>query len=319
LITLFDIKEIIVRIWQRGIHSILQKIGSNSKARTQATFDHQYTHANWWLLPQVHACLHKRMHIEPFNHYMLYVKNWYYKTYNTNTVRIVSIGCGNGSQEMQWAAQWPEATIMAYDITPNNIAIANAMAQEKQLSNIYFETADWYTLPETTFDIILFHSSLHHLKNMPEVMAKVKRMLSANGIFVIHEYVGPNKNKFETKYIKAVNKLLANTPKQYRKIWNTPFYKSHAGRGGALRMWLNDPSEAIESERILPLIHQNFNAVKEEPLGSNLFVLYLKEIAHHFLNTTHETEAILHKVLNLEAEMIQRKDSYFVFGIYQSR
>jgi 2-polyprenyl-3-methyl-5-hydroxy-6-metoxy-1,4-benzoquinol methylase len=241
LIDFFDIKETIVRIWQHGLHKIVRKIGVDSKQRIRATFDHQLAHANWWQEPQVHQCLHLRMKIEPYTHYMLFTRAWYYKTYNTYQVRIASVGCGYGTREMQWALYWPEATIMAFDITPNNIALAKANAKQAGISNITFEVADWYALSETTFDIILFHSSLHHLKHMKNVLLKVKHMLSAQGILVIHEYVGPNKNKFETTYIKSVNALLAKPPIPYRKIWNTPFYKRNVWRGGALRMWLNDP------------------------------------------------------------------------------
>ncbi len=319
MINFFDIKEIGVRVWQHGLHSIVRKIGVSGKQRTQATFDHQQEHANWWLLPQVHQCLHNRMQIQPYEHYMLYVRAWYYNTYNTYQVRIASIGCGNGTQEMQWALYWPEATIMACDITPNNIALATANAKQAQINNIAFEVADWYSLPETTVDIILFHSSLHHMHHMQTVLEKVKRMLSPTGILVMHEYVGPNKNKFETTYIKAANALLAKTPKLYRKIWNTPFYKKKSGRGGALRMWLNDPSEAIESEQIMPLVHDMFSIIKEEQLGSNIFVLYLKEIAHHFLQATPEASAMLNQVLAAEDSIIAQKQSYFVFGIYQPK
>jgi hypothetical protein len=56
-----------------------------------------------------------------------------------------------------------------------------------------------------------------------------------------------------------------------------------------------------------------FSVIKEEQLGSNIFVLFLKEIAYHFLLATPETATILNNVLAAEDDIIAQKKSYFVY------
>ena len=47
-------------------------------------------------------------------------------------------------------------------------------------------------------------------------------------------------------------------------------------------MRLKDPSEAVESDAIIPTIHNLFDVVEERKLGGTLVNLVLDDIAHHF-------------------------------------
>lgn len=313
-ITLEDFKEVVIRIWQRGFYKILKKVGGSKKTRTINTFDHQSQHANWWLLPQIHQYLHNNMQLGNMQHYMQFVTKF---VNPPHAVSILSVGCGNGSQELQWAKFWPNASIKAIDITPNNIAIANTNAKQQSLQNIKFIVADWYEIPIETYDIIIFHSSLHHMHQLDEVFNKVKKSLAENGLLVIHDYVGPSKLQFTYNQIAIANKLLKDTPKSYKKLFHTPFYKSKAGIPGLWRMKLNDPSEAIESSNIRAWLLKYCVPLYEKELGGNIFVHYLKDIAHHFTDNSIETKTLLQNVFEEEKVFIDNKQSDFLFGIYQ--
>jgi ubiquinone/menaquinone biosynthesis C-methylase UbiE len=315
-ITLEDFKETFVRLWQRGPGYLFTKFSGNTQ-RTISTFDNNYSHANWWLLPQVQQELNKRMQIGGLQHYMQYAKYVYENWLKQKAPTILSVGCGNGSQELQWASLWPDANIYAFDITPKNIAEASLTAKEAGLTNLNFFVADWYKLPIQTYDVIVFHSSMHHLFPMPMVIAHLKQLMHSNSLLVINEYVGPNRIKHSQENLTVTNQLLATTPKNYRKIFKTPFYKIKAAAPGKWRMIFNDPSEAADSSAIRTLLEQHFKTLYQKELGGNVFVPYLKDIAHNFLNDTNTTQALLNQVFESEKVFMANQQSHFIFGLYQ--
>ena len=57
-------------------------------------------------------------------------------------------------------------------------------------------------------------------------------------------------------------------------------------------MKIADPSECIDSENILPSIHNNFETIYEANYGGNILAAALKDIAHHFREINSEKEII---------------------------
>jgi len=49
-------------------------------------------------------------------------------------------------------------------------------------------------------------------------------------------------------------------------------------------MFLVDPSEAVDSESILPSLHENFKVLEEKKIGGDILLILLKDIAHNFLD-----------------------------------
>ncbi|MCH7535984.1 MAG: hypothetical protein IH948_09660 [Bacteroidetes bacterium] len=58
-------------------------------------------------------------------------------------------------------------------------------------------------------------------------------------------------------------------------------------------MYLSDPSEAVNSENILPEIRRRFKIIEEKPYGGNILHLVLKDISHNFTEDNIEGSNIL--------------------------
>jgi hypothetical protein len=83
-------------------------------------------------------------------------------------------------------------------------------------------------------------------------------------------------------------------------------------------MLLVDPSEAIDSESIIPSIHKLFTIVEERKIGWDITQLLFKDIAHNFLDQDKETQSLLNYVFDQEDRYLAatgRSDA--VFGIYK--
>lgn len=137
-------------------------------------------------------------------------------------------------------------------------------------------------------------------------------------MLVINEYVGPNKMQFYPEQLEKINHLLNQVvPEKFRIRRHTNGIKNKVFSNGKIRMMLADPSEALQSETILPALHNHFEIVEEKPLGGNILHLLLKDIAHHFLLCDDEKMGILKMLFDAEDAFVGKEGrSDFVFGIY---
>jgi hypothetical protein len=105
---------------------------------------------------------------------------------------------------------------------------------------------------------------------------------------------------------------------KYKTRFNSHATKRHIYRPGLLRMLIVDPSEAIDSESILPSIHKHFRITEERKVGWDILHILLKDIAHNFLGTDAETQSILKHLFEKEDNfMAETGRSDAIFGIYQ--
>jgi hypothetical protein len=81
-------------------------------------------------------------------------------------------------------------------------------------------------------------------------------------------------------------------------------------------MVISDPSEAVESATILPLMQEHFALLEQKNYGGNLLTFILKDIAHHFNKP--EAQNTLQHLFKLEDDLLrQEQQSDFVFAVYQ--
>ncbi|NNJ53490.1 MAG: methyltransferase domain-containing protein, partial [Ignavibacteriaceae bacterium] len=167
------------------------------------------------------------------------------------------------------------------------------------------------------YDVILFDSFLHHIKNLDEILSKIYFSLKKNGIFIINEYVGPNRFQWSSTQLKTSNKALKELPQKFRKRFGTNNVKSKIYKPGIIRMILSDPSEAIKSESILLRVKERFNVLEEKPYGGNILHLTLKDISQNFIIEDDETLNLLDELFVIEDEFLKNsRKSNFIFGVY---
>ncbi len=234
----------------------------------------------------------------------------------------MSLGSGACSHELDLAQYAIFDEIVCIDLSENRLSDAKEKAEKRNLKNIKFVCADFntYPIPKDYYDIVFFHASLHHIDNVDDFLSKiVKNSLKKEGFLVIDEYVGATRLQFPKNQIKVINKALELIPKEYRKRNKSNILKSNYYGSGYLRMIIADPSECIDSENIMPAIHQHFYPIVEKPYGGNILMSALKDISHHFVPIDDHKKQILENLFDLEDEFLKNNDSDLVFGIYQKK
>lgn len=318
LITTDDVIDVLAKGKQRGLSFLFSKLTLDKLGRTKSAFDKSaIKHSNWWIIPEVKERWNKLITGNPKVAYETFMMNGYFK--NKKNLRIISIGSGSCSHELELASYPNFDEIVCVDIADNRLKEAQKIAQNKNLKNISFICANALEYPfKSNFDIVFFHSSLHHFDDISALIPnKIIPLLKSGGHLIINEYVGPTRLQHPRQQIQVINQGLKIIPSKFRKRYKTEWTKNRYRGSGLIRMILADPSECIDSASILPTIHTHFNPIEERPYGGNLLMHVLKDISHHFIEIESEKKEILNSLFDFEDKYLESNSSDFVFGIYQ--
>jgi ubiquinone/menaquinone biosynthesis C-methylase UbiE len=99
-------------------------------------------------------------------------------------MKVLEFGCGTGSTAILHAPYVEH--ILATDVSPRMIEIANDKAVSEDIDNVTFECAavDTLSVSDQSLDAVMGHNILHLVAEWEETIAKVYRMLKPGGIFI---------------------------------------------------------------------------------------------------------------------------------------
>lgn len=317
-LSLGDFIDVYWKLQISGFRFVTDRWGCTTKSRIKNVWDKSNNPpTNWWAIPEIQKRWNKCISGNPEIDYQTYFCVKYLN--KRKNLKLLSPGCGNGQNERKFANFTHFSLIKGFDIAPS--LINEAINHSKNSScKMEFTVDDIMTkiFPESTYDIILFDSFLHHIKDLDSVMDKIFLTLKPGGFLLINEYVGPNRFQWTKDQLLKSNQLLENISNEYKMRWRSSKLKTRIYRPGLLRMILSDPSEAIKSSSILPKIRKRFKPIEESPYGGNLLQLVLKDISHNFSNDTlaiKKTLKILFRSEDNYLDLVNTSD--FFFGIYQ--
>ncbi|HIE05365.1 MAG TPA: class I SAM-dependent methyltransferase [bacterium (Candidatus Stahlbacteria)] len=324
LINIHDLTRLIDRINQSESRLILSKlIRFRGLERVKRSWAHVDTYPkNWWEIPAVRERWNLMIAGDRKIDYQEYIGRRY--LIDRTPLKGLSIGCGTGSLLFRWLDLLQFETVDAYDLSSARIDYARKEARDNGLERIInFMVADIrkVELRSDYYDMVIAEGVLHHLSPLKETLSRLRDAMRPDGYLVINEFVGPKRFQWTDDQIGEVNRLLSIIPERYRVKWRDGSIKSRVFRPGRLSMILNDPSEAVESSAILPLLHREFDVVEVKGFGGNILHLLFAGIAHNFLSQDAETEKILNLCFEAEDAFLARGDvrSDFVIGIFRKR
>lgn len=224
--------------------------------------------------------------------------------------RGLSLGCGSGNLERPVRRMGACETIDAYDLAPGAIETAKRLAAEEGLTGINYEVRDLEhtEFPENHYDVVFICSAVHHFSQLEAVFARINSCLKPGGIFITHEFVGPSQFQWTAKQMQIINELLTVMPARYRKLSTAPGeLKVSVGVPTIEEMNRVDPSEAIRSAEIIPLMEKMFEIVEKRELGGAVLHLLLHNIIQNVDDGSETGEAYLRLLIYLETVLTREK------------
>ncbi|MES2911224.1 MAG: class I SAM-dependent methyltransferase [Pseudomonadota bacterium] len=200
--------------------------------------------------------------------------------------RVLVLGCGAGLLERELHGLGWAREIVAFDLSARVLDVARQ--NSAGLQGITHVQASMDELPvgqapfiPGSFDAVLGVSSVHHCSQLRHLYAAVAQLLAPDGWFYLDEYVGPDRFQYSQRHLNQVraladllpDRLLANAGGVIKKGFRAPT---------VAEVIEVDPSEAVCSSHILPLLPEHFRVIAERPYGGSLLHVLLADIAQNF-------------------------------------
>jgi SAM-dependent methyltransferase len=232
--------------------------------------------------------------------------------------RGVSVACGNGSKEMALLRAGLVKHFDFFEISETRIG----QGWDLYAAAGFADRVSWYVSDGIAhlelgpaYDMVYWDNALHHMPDTRRAVDASLTGLREGGAFVMNDFVGANRFQWterELSYASAVRSGLAE-----RHLRNPQHPQSQLprklGRPDIAKMIEIDPSEAADSENILPSIR----AVMPNPaiwlLGGSIYHLALNDV---LANVDPERDAAtLESLLILEAALIELGETHYAAAL----
>ncbi len=220
--------------------------------------------------------------------------------------RALSLGCGEGALERDLLSKGLCGTLLGLDISEQALESARRQAQAAGHSSLSYARADLDRLelePES-YDAVFVHQALHHVRQLEDCLAQVSRALVPGGLFYADEYVGPSRHEWRRELLEAAEEVFQQLPKAARRR-----------RRLQLPVDWRDPSEAVRSSEIVPLIAATFEVRERRDYGGNLFAVIYPHLALERLEPVVREEVLARLIAGEDELLAAGAPSYYTILI----
>ncbi|HLN92934.1 MAG TPA: class I SAM-dependent methyltransferase [Thermoanaerobaculia bacterium] len=213
----------------------------------------------WGAQPLVRCAINRRVTGDP-NRWPM---EWFRETYARQPfARGLSVGCGAGLLERDVLAKGICEAMEGIDFSEESLEQARFAAEEEHLSDrleYRAEDINALKLPRTRYDIVFFHGSLHHIRQVERVLTEVRQALMPGGMIYLDEYMGPSRSEWTDEGWGFARSAFDSLPEELKNRPNL-----------MIPLPIDDPSESIRSSAIRPAAARLFEIMEERPYGGNI-------------------------------------------------
>lgn len=218
--------------------------------------------------------------------------------------RALSICSGSGEFERGLLDYTICKSVDAYEIAEERVQEGIRKAQEKNYAiDFHTEDVNKAVFKSNQYDIFFSWSALHHIENLEGVCANARKALKENGLVVVQEFIGPNQFQWTDKQLEIMNRILRILPERLRIRPETGEIITRLERPTIESMNRSDPSEAIRSRDIIPVLKEFFTIKTIRYFGGPLYNFLFNEIIGNF-NHNDEGDTSLIKMILLTEEIL---------------
>ncbi len=200
--------------------------------------------------------------------------------------RVLVLGCGAGHVERElYATGWAKQ-IVAFDLSPKVLAVA-AQASSG-IASIQHVLASMDDIPvgqapflPGSFDAVIGVASVHHCSELGSLYSALRQLLVPGGWFYLDEYVGPDRFQYSPANIAQLIALADLLPDRLLTT-KVGMVKGGFRAPTVAEVVAIDPSEAVHSSQIVPLLSTHFRVVAQRPYGGSLLHVLLADVAQNF-------------------------------------
>ncbi|KCZ87581.1 class I SAM-dependent methyltransferase [Hyphomonas johnsonii] len=236
--------------------------------------------ANYWFYPQICGHFNKRVCGKPLPRVSdgLHARLEGIGTFE----KAVSVGCGRATKEQDLLRRGIVENFDLFDLSDARLADAEARYTAKGLADrTRFNCSDAFaSTPHETYDLVYWNSSLHHMQDTVAAVEWSWNVLKPGGLFAMFEFTGPTRWQWTDENLSYINRLRECLPE--RLLPKVDGKTQQRRRPSVEKMIRRDPSEAADSENILPAIARFFPDAEVIHLGGSIYNMGLNGALPNF-------------------------------------
>jgi SAM-dependent methyltransferase len=220
--------------------------------------------------------------------------------------RALTLGSGLGELERGLCQYGFAQSHEGVDLSDEAVRIATEKAHTAGFNHLTYRTADLNTIKllPNAYDVIFGISSVHHIENLEHLFREVQKALKPGGYFFLDEFVGPTRFQWTDFQLQTMNEQLGGLPKELRRrISDRKKFKESVVRETINEIIASDPSEAVRSSDIVPLMYRYFQVVEIKGYGGAILHQMLYDIAGNFCEHNPGSLDHLRRLFALEDEL----------------
>lgn len=222
-------------------------------------------------------------------------------------VRIASIGVGNGDFELRVAALLKKAGLDRFrfqciDINPTMLDRGREAASREQMTAHFeftqIDVSQWSA--REPLGIVMAHHSLHHIQELENTFANIKRAIGRKGYFLTCDMIGRNGHMRWPEALEIVHDIWRTMPDRYKYNHQTSrFEKLYENADCSVEGF-----EGIRAQDILPLLVKLFKFEAFVAFGNLPDVFIERSFGHNLSPQNEEDVAFVDRVGELNDRLI---------------
>lgn len=232
--------------------------------------------------------------------------------------RGVSVGCGNGSKEMNLIEAGVVRSFDLFELSPVRIQEGERIARQRGLGDkMHFRKANAFEVAgdPDTYDLVAWCDSLHHMPDVYRAVEWSRQVLKKGGVFFLSDFMGPTRFQWTDRQVEMANSVRSVLDQSYLVQRSAPFGPvcREVNRPTVAEMIELDPSEAWDSSNILPAIKDNFPEAFVRMTGGVIYHLALNDVLHNF--HPKRDKALLELVMLTDRYCAEAGESHYMVAL----
>ncbi len=231
------------------------------------------------------------------------------RNYGKSFEHGASLGSHHANFERDLMTRGLVRNMDCYEISPGAIVKAKALAQNDGLTNIRFfeQNLNDMKFERAKYNAIFAFKSLHHVENLEGLFERVRAALLPDGYFFVDDFFGPRRLQWTDEQLRITNEILALLPDELKVDLGSFRPKIHGERkrSSIEENIAIDPSEAVRSDDVLPVLKKYFEVIEEKDYGGNIYLLLFNKIMGNFRDDHPLSQTIIRLIMYIEEQALK--------------
>lgn len=227
--------------------------------------------------------------------------------------RALSVGCGSASKELNLLEKGIVEHFDLFEISSRRVAQGQALAERLGLAG----RADFHELDalaqdlDDGYDLVYWNNALHHMFDVDSALAWSRERLRPGGHFVMDDFVGATRFQWPDEQLAIAGQVRRRLPERLLRDPEHPkrLCPVDLTRPDLANMLAQDPSEAADSDNILPALGRVFPQAQILLTGGVVYNLALKDIIANFDPV--QDAPLLQELLDFDAQLAARGQTHY--------